>query len=653
MGLMMIFTPTQKELFNKNIEALSNILLKESLKKIKSSKFELILGKDNLDINLKDTSDNTFLYENVIDELNSMLNTYNDKYLLYPVLYFYGFGNGILFKALLQNKNHQHIVVFEKDIEIIWIMFHILDFSSELQSARLMVLETSSLDIELFSNFCSSKPFFQFSRIYFLELMSHYYERFHEDVLELNKKLVQDFKDSILSHGNDPLDALQGIEQFVYNLPQMITHPSYKELLSKRKNLSDTAIIVSTGPSLTKQLPLLKKYANKATIFCADSSYPILAKHGIKPDYVCMLERDEIVAECFNNDFGEFDKDIVFIVKSVTHPHTIKYLQKNNRAFILVSTYASFIQYLKLDYFGYFNMGFSVAHMNFLLTIHLKYKNIILIGQDLAYAKDGQTHSQGFIHANLHNGDYERDLDKFSTTAYGGNGKVQSSEIWTLFRHNFEKDIVNIKMNYHITTYNCTEGGARIEGTIEKPFLWACENLLDKDLNKPFEKLEPLSLNKQNEFLLKAYYKVYQSIKHCRDFSNKFIKSYNKIKNSFMSLQNSQENETLIKEIIKDIDKIKTQIDELYNTQKDLMQILGPLLTQFELNLARIYVLNPKTKEDAFNKSILWIKEHLEFMELVYGHIKAQENALIKNILPLEEKLKERKLDKWMERVRR
>ncbi|EAK2365700.1 motility associated factor glycosyltransferase family protein [Campylobacter coli] len=653
MGLMMIFTPTQKELFNKNIEALSNILLKESLKEIKSSKFELILGKDNLDINLKDTSDNTFIYENVIDELNSMLNTYNDKYLLYPVLYFYGFGNGILFKALLQNKNHQHIVVFEKDIEIIWIMFHILDFSHELQSARLMVLQTSSLDIEFFSNFCSSKPFFQFSRIYFLELMSHYYERFHEDILGLNKKLAENFKNSIVSYGNDPLDALQGIEQFVYNLPQMITHPSYKELLSKRKGISDTAIIVSTGPSLTKQLPLLKKYASKATIFCADSSYPILAKHDIKPDYVCMLERDEIVAECFNNDFGEFDKDILFIVKSVTHPHTIKYLQKNNRAFILVSTYASFIQYLKLDYFGYFNMGFSVAHMNFLLTIHLKYKNIILIGQDLAYAKDGQTHSQGFIHANLHNGDYERDLDKFSTTAYGGNGKVQSSEIWTLFRHNFEKDIVNIKMNYHITTYNCTEGGARIEGTIEKPFLWACENLLDKDLNKPFEKLEPLSLNKQNEFLLKAYYKVCKSIEHCRDFNDNFIKVYDKIKNSFMSLQNSQKNEIFIQEIIQDIDKTKTQIDELYNTQKDLIQILGPLLTQFELNLARIYVLNPKTKEDAFNKSILWIKEHLEFMELVYGHIKAQENALIKNILPLEEKLKERKLDKWMERVRR
>ncbi|ECK7655132.1 flagellin modification protein PseD, partial [Campylobacter coli] len=478
MGLMMTFTPTQKELFNKNIEALSNLFLKESLKEIKSSKFELILGKDNLDINLKDTSDNTFLYENVIDELNSMLNTYNDKYLLYPVLYFYGFGNGILFKALLQNKNHQHIVVFEKDIEIIWIMFHILDFSSELQSARLMVLQTSSLDIELFSNFCSSKPFFQFSRIYFLELMSHYYERFHEDVLELNKKLVQDFKDSILSHGNDPLDALQGIEQFVYNLPQMITHPSYKELLSKRKGISDTAIIVSTGPSLTKQLPLLKKYASKATIFCADSSYPILAKHNIKPDYVLSLERIPLTSEFFNNDFGEFDKDILFVLKSYVHPHTTKYLQKNNRNFMLVSTYASFINYLKLDDFGYFNMGFSVANMNFLLAIHLKHKNIVLIGQDLAYAKDGLSHTKDYSNLDKHEGHFQRDKNKYTTQAYGDNGKVESSFVWTLFRHNFEQDVANAKKNYYITTYNCTEGGARIEGTIEKPFLWACENLL-------------------------------------------------------------------------------------------------------------------------------------------------------------------------------
>ncbi|EAL6533183.1 DUF115 domain-containing protein, partial [Campylobacter coli] len=512
----MTFTPTQKELFNKNIEALSNILLKESLKEIKSSKFELILGKDNLDINLKDTSDNTFLYENVIDELNSMLNTYNDKYLLYPVLYFYGFGNGILFKALLQNKNHQHIVVFEKDIEIIWVMFHILDFSNELQSARLMVLENDKLQARDYTELCSSKPFFQFSRIYFLELMSHYYERFHEDILGLNKKLAENFKNIILRNGNDPLDALQGIEQFVYNLPQMITHPSYKELLSKRKGIGDTAIIVSTGPSLTKQLPLLKKYASKATIFCADSSYPILAKHGIKPDYVLSLERIPLTSEFFNNDFGEFDKDVLFVCISWVYPQTIKYLQKNNRTFILTSRPSSFIENINLCPYGYVGYGPSVAHMAYEFATHLSHKNIIFIGQDLAYAKDGFSHTKDYSNLDKHEGHFQRDKGKFQCLAYEGNGKVESSEIWTMFRFSLQ-DIIS--RNIISTTYNCTEGGARIEGTIEKPFLWACKNLLDKDLNKPFVKLEPLSLNKQNEFLLKAYYKVCKSIKHCRDFS--------------------------------------------------------------------------------------------------------------------------------------
>ncbi|EOZ0812017.1 motility associated factor glycosyltransferase family protein, partial [Campylobacter coli] len=353
-------------------------------------------------------------------------------------------------------------------------------------------LQTSSLDIEFFSNFCSSKPFFQFSRIYFLELMSHYYERFHEDILGLNKKLAENFKNSIVFHGNDPLDALQGIEQFVYNLPQMITHPSYKELLSKRKGISDTAIIVSTGPSLTKQLPLLKKYASKATIFCADSSYPILAKHGIKPDYVCMLERTEITAEFFNHDFGEFDKDIVFVCAGVVHPKTIEYLK--NKTFIITQKVLAFPYYINLKNFCYAAVGFSVAHTLSYLATYLSHKNIIFIGQDLAYAENGNSHPDDYQNsANYESQMYEHIL----TEAYGGKEKIKTHHVWLMFKRNLEQDVQKIQKYLDTKVYNCTEGGARIKGTIEKPFLWACENLLDKDLNKPFEKLEPLSLNKQ------------------------------------------------------------------------------------------------------------------------------------------------------------
>ncbi|EAM0025894.1 DUF115 domain-containing protein, partial [Campylobacter coli] len=243
-----------------------------------------------------------------------------------------------------------------------------------------------------------------------------------------------------------------------YNLPQMITHPSYTKLLSKRKNLSDTAIIVSTGPSLTKQLPLLKKYASKATIFCADSSYPILAKHGIKPDYVCMLERTEITAEFFNHDFGEFDKDIVFVCAGVVHPKTIEYLK--NKTFIITQKVLAFPYYINLKNFCYAAVGFSVAHTLSYLATHLSHKNIIFIGQDLAYAENGNSHPDDYQNsANYESQMYEHIL----TIAYGGNGKVETHSIWLLFKNWFENEMIPNTRKMGITTYNCTEGGARIE----------------------------------------------------------------------------------------------------------------------------------------------------------------------------------------------
>ncbi|MGI7797435.1 6-hydroxymethylpterin diphosphokinase MptE-like protein, partial [Campylobacter coli] len=338
-----------------------------------------------------------------------------------------------------------------------------------------------------------------------------------------------------------------------------------------------------------------------------------------------------------------FDKDIVFVCAGVVHPKTIEYLK--NKTFIITQKVLAFPYYINLKNFCYAAVGFSVAHMAYEFATHLSHKNIIFIGQDLAYAENGNSHPDDYQNsANYESQMYEHIL----TIAYGGNGKVETHSIWLLFKNWFENEMIPNTRKMGITTYNCTEGGARIEGTIEKPFLWACENLLDKDLNKPFEKLEPLSLNKQNEFLLKAYYKVYQSIKHCRDFSKILSNDFENIQSVYLSLNEKEEDINLA---IKKIDEFKNKLENIKQMQ-DLYEILSPLLIQFELNLAKIYVLNPKTKEDAFNKSILWIKEHLEFMELVYGHIKAQENALIKNILPLEEKLKERKLDKWMERVR-
>ncbi|EDO6704820.1 motility associated factor glycosyltransferase family protein, partial [Campylobacter coli] len=587
--------------FNKNLKALSGFEYNNLRKKLEDLKelreFTFTQGKDNLDINIIKKRNLKKMYQDPIKELEKNLEYFKD-FTRYPVLFFYGFGNGILYKILLQNQALKRIIIFEKELELIFLALNFIDFSKDLSLGRLIILHHDDINLPKMDKVFRLIGDL-FYRSYNLHIANDFYEHYKEDILKLNKLNMQIIKNHNLMRGNDPKDAMQGIEQFVYNLPQMITHPSYKELLSKRKGISDTAIIVSTGPSLTKQLPLLKKYASKATIFCADSSYPILAKHGIKPDYVCMLERTEITAEFFNHDFGEFDKDIVFICAGVVHPKAIEYLKGRN--LVITQKVLAFPYYINLKDFSYAAVEFSVAHMSYFLSVLLNHKNIIFIGQDLAYAENGNSHPDDYQNS----ANYESQMYKhILTEAYGGKKEIKTHEVWIFFKQILEAMIIK----YHITTYNCTEGGARIEGTIEKPFLWACENLLDKDLNKPFEKLEPLSLNKQNEFLLKAYYKVCKSIKHCRDFSKILSNDFEKIQSVYLSLNEKEEYLNLA---IEKIDEFKNKLEDIKQMQ-DLYEILSPLLIQFELNLARIYVLNPKTKEDAFNKSILWIKEHLE-----------------------------------------
>ncbi|EKA8494716.1 motility associated factor glycosyltransferase family protein, partial [Campylobacter coli] len=354
--------------------------------------------------------------------------------------------------------------------------------------------------------------------------------------------------------------------------------------------------------------------------------------HNIKPDYVCMLERDEIVAECFNNDFKDFDKDIIFLVASLVHKKTISYLEKNQRKYILIIKGQPFARYLELDDYGYISGGMSVSHMAYELAENLGHKNIILIGQDLAYAKDGQTHSQGFIHANLHNGDYERDLDRFSTTAYGGNGKVQSSEIWTLFRQIFENFIAFSKSK----TYNCTQGGARIESAIEKPFKELCEDLLENKKDKKFKKLQVLNTKEQ----VKLGLKIYQKIKKNMNLSLNFKKECKKVQKQIHNLTHGK-NKLSLEQINQNIDKIKEKLSN--KKYLFLQEILGPTLHHEQSILTPLYLKDIKDESDKQNKLFAWIYAHESLIENIIELLEVQDKRLKIAILPLQDFLEKKK----------
>ncbi|QKF56736.1 motility associated factor glycosyltransferase family protein [Campylobacter ornithocola] len=604
--------------FNKNLGALEeyNTILADKIEDVKTNKrFEVFAGENTFDINIYDHELKQNLYDNPEKFFDEKYNEIYSKYERYPVLFFYGLGNGLLYKALLKNENHKSIIVFEPNIEILYIVFHLIDFSQELKDKRLYVVENFD---KTHLNIFLGKELHVRNYLQNIKLFTHspYYNNY-KDVCVFEKNTQELCLNLITELGNDPKDSLQGITQLLHNLPYQLANPSLKDLLKQRKDKIENAIIVSTGPSLIKQLPLLKEYASKASIICADSAYPILAKHNIKPDYVLSLERIERTSEFFNNDFGDFDKDILFVLVSMVFPKTIEYLKKNGRNFMLVHRPLPFAQSLNMNDYGYLGSGMSVANMAYELAVKLGHKNIILIGQDLAYGEDGNSHPKDYHYFKE---DFEGSRKQgLFVTAYGGNKEVETNRWWKIFKETFEKDIA-LMNPLDIKTYNATEGGARIEGSIEKPFKELCEELLRED-KVLFGKLQGLNekefKDKKDEISKRLDYKI-------QKISQILINGKN-LKEELKDTLNYTSHSNNIHEL--DFKKILNTNDSLHLLKADiekmleLGEVLNPALKNIELELAKISLMSAHTQEDKKIRMITWLLKHELWIEQLIKYL--------------------------------
>ncbi|EHG5101915.1 motility associated factor glycosyltransferase family protein [Campylobacter jejuni] len=595
-----------QNLFLKNTQALFEVdqILAYKLRALEKNDFKILQNENGINF----IKDNITLYKNPEQELLENLTLFQNKYKKYPVLFFYGFGNGMFYKALCENKNHKHIIVFEDELEILALALHLFDFSKELKNEKLILFHTPNITTAQLTTLFMYKYIQKSVKIFNLFVHSDFYLKFYtHQIQELNKKLIENIRFIVLAKGNDPYDSIIGIKHMLNNLPKLLNHGIFQNFLKERKQKVKNAIIVSTGPSLTKQLPLLKKYANKAAIFCADSAYPILAKHDIKPDYVCMLERDDIVSKCFDNDFKEFDKGILFILASVVHKEVIEFLERNNREYMLVHRPLHFAVSLNLKEFGYIGVGASVANMAYELAASLRHENIILIGQDLAYAKDGSSHPKEHIFGN----EGEKVRGEIYTVAYGGETQVRTQLTWNLFRQAFEKDIFWAKEKLQINTYNCTEGGARIEGAIEKPFKELCEILLKEDLKKPFDLPKILEKNEIKNKFLQTQKLLIKNVKQSEEFIKK---CNNELKKLDFELNKLELN-------LSTLEKIKNNLLKFFSEFKKLKlfnELTQAIYYHNECEILRYEVLNEidqneNIKEFLINQKAWWLQS-LEYL---------------------------------------
>ncbi|AOV08510.1 motility associated factor glycosyltransferase family protein [Sporosarcina ureilytica] len=209
-------------------------------------------------------------------------------------------------------------------------------------------------------------------------------------------------------------------------------------------------ILVSAGPSLDKQLPLLKKIHDEKhfVIGAVGTAVKPLIKAKITPDFFMIIDPNEAT-------FGQ--------LTNVSLPETpLYYLSTAYHDTVMLHTGPKRIVYQR----GYeaaetqanatnsplIQTGGSVATTLLDLMVYLGGENIALIGQDLAYT-DGKSHANA-AYAQINIQGAQKTINYFRT------GKVETNRNLSLYRKWFER---YAKQHHGLQLYNCTEGGAYIE----------------------------------------------------------------------------------------------------------------------------------------------------------------------------------------------
>ncbi|EJW1990464.1 motility associated factor glycosyltransferase family protein [Campylobacter coli] len=457
-------------------------------------------------LNIYDKTHNVFMYENLEEEINFFYQSILEKTLRYPFVCIYGIGNALLIKNLA--KHYKHLFVFESEIELFILALSTIDLSEELCSGKIYLvdIEEERVDIQLLILF-DMKDMFEYLSLYEMFVNNVYYKKFYEDIWHKADELCEkNIKVVIRNLGSNSDLSFECYSHLLQNIPSMLESIPFQRILSERKNKFENAIVVSAGPSLAKQLPLLKAYQDKAVIFCADGALSMLEKEGIVPDYVTNLDFTDLAMKFFQN---KENKTSLNVLSCATHLSLVHFL--DNKSVVLRDD--PLYQRFNLNDFGYIDTGTHVSHFSYTLALALGFKNIIMIGQDLAFDKEGNSHSKGFDFGEKFSG--EENIDKLKVPAYAGKGEVLTHITWNDYR---------IKLEYLFACnskeakfYNATEGGARINFTEELSFKECCEKLLTKEKPK-FELPKSLTKNRSDKLLVKFKEKIQKDQENAKRF---------------------------------------------------------------------------------------------------------------------------------------
>lgn len=436
--------------------------------KIKEANLEEIKNR----IYVEETEDGTQILEVIhngrVWSLNSRWDSkaaakiYAERYVIRPygIYVVFGMADGEYVRALLKKCDDTNvIIVCEPKIELLAVSSHYFEFRDLINEKNLFfcVLDSEKNAIGMVQQIVD------YTRIRLIEycILPGYDVLFHKSCKMYQDEILEWMQNEFVVKETDMEFSCFSPKYLLFHLRNLLKHKNLGQLKQAiaSYNLKEIpAIIVSAGPSLDKNVHILRKAQESAFIIVVDASVRTVIQAGVCPNLICTI--DPYSPERF---FDGMDlKNVYWVCCQQSRPK-------------IVDTYAGSIFYhgsfgklwdevmeKELGYsFPNFSAGGSVSNEAFMLALYLGFRKIVLVGQDLAFT-GGTTHASGAQEALGDSEEYMK--DRCIVEVEGIDGNMLKTDTQMRMYKNWLEKAIRIYSD-SIRVIDATEGGAKIKGT--------------------------------------------------------------------------------------------------------------------------------------------------------------------------------------------
>lgn len=416
---------------------------------------EDVCGKDVFSI---ETSETVYQLDSLYDEkpmLELWFEGLRDEWPLDGKLLMFGLGSGMYAGYFLKKAREDcSIIIHEPSFRIFRKVIECKDISYILNSPRVRMVFGFGL---------SSKSIREYYEdvISYLD-MKYLTVSYHLNYVKLFSDCAKEFVGGIAQLREDYDASKHVYDRFggyysknaLFNFKYITDSLSYSELTKMVPN-GQTALVVSAGPSLDKNIDIIKKAEGKSFIIATITALKPLALKGIKPDITVITDGKK--------DGRYMSEDASRKVPMICSPicgYEILQLQTGPKLFIdsNCNHVKGFMDNHGIE-FEELEDGGSVANTCFTVAKDCGCKTVILVGQDLAYTDD-KTHSQVTVR-----GSWNTKVEDFEHPIWDVdiNGEpIRTSSEFQFYKRWFEEQF---SLHQDIKVIDATEGGIRIDNT--------------------------------------------------------------------------------------------------------------------------------------------------------------------------------------------